>query len=138
MPHLFNQTAASVRPYVVSAANTATLYAVVVEGTNDGEVAMPSGADVQKIVGVVVALGPLAGAAGDVVMVQRDGDTFCKAGASITRGDRISINGTAGNVKTAAPGAGTNVGLVGQANEAASSGDIFSVKLIPGGATFQG
>src|SRR5689334_23026159 len=103
MPHLDQQFAASVRPYIVTAANTVTLRQVVVEGTNDGEVKNPTAADVRGIVGVVVGLGPLNGGPGDQVMVQRDGDCSVKAGATVARGDTLSIFSAAGSIKTAAP-----------------------------------
>ena len=60
-----------------------------------------------------------------------------KAGGAITRGDRLAINSTAGDVKsveaiiTAAPGVASVRNLVGIAETSAASGDIFPMWIQP-------
>jgi hypothetical protein len=70
----------------------------------------------------------------DVRMI---GLSRCIAGASFSRGVRLTIDNQ-GRVVAAAPGAGTNVGLVGLAlSPASAAGDQVDVLLMIG-STFQG
>jgi len=52
------------------------------------------------------------------------------AGASITAGDLLTSNGTDGTVKPVAAGAGTNEAVIGEAMEAASSGERVAIFLM--------
>lgn len=105
---------------------------IVVWGTADTGVKLPSGADVGGIVGIVTN-SPNSGV-GDLVEVCMFGATDLNvkaAGTNIAKGDPISIHGTTGSGKKAAPGAGTNTFLVGFAAEAATADDVLvSVEII--------
>ena len=62
------------------------------------------------------------------VRIMVSGIAKVKAGGTIAAGDLITA-GAAGVAVTAAPGAGVNNRILGQAIEAAVSGDLFSVLL---------
>ncbi len=103
---------------------------VVVKGSADGGVALPGGADVQWM-GVTIENG-LSGEKRKVVV---GGGVIVKikAAAAIAEGANVSIHGTTGKIKTAAPSTGANSFVVGKAMEAAANdGDIIGVLLTPG------
>lgn len=98
----------------------------VVEGTSDGQVTLPGGADVGAFVGVSLA----ALADGEEGDIQTEGLAKATASAAISRGDKVSIAGTSGKFKTAAPATGANSHICGQAVSAASAdGDIFYFRI---------
>lgn len=105
---------------------------IVVWGTADTGVKLPTGADTAQIVGIVTN-SPNVGV-GDIVEVCMFGATDLNvkaAGTNIAKGDPISIHGTTGSGKKAAPGAGTNTYLVGWAAEAATADDVLiSVEIV--------
>lgn len=117
----------NVKSYYAEGAISA--FTVVVEGTADGQVKAPGDADAGAIVGIALH----DAAAGERVKVARPGDSApVKAGAAIARGALVSIHGTTGKVKTAAPAAGANAFVVGQAqNAAAADGDIIYCLIMP-------
>lgn len=118
-----------INSYHYTAEGAVTQFAVVVEGTDDGEVDMPGGADVGAIVGVAQH----AAAAGERVNVAEPGSfTRAIASAAIARGANVSITGTNGKVKTAAPSSGANTFIVGQAKSAAAAdGDHIFIFINP-------
>jgi hypothetical protein len=102
----------------------------VVEGATGDSVALPGGADV-KFLGISIEDGkageyrPILIGGGAIVKVQ--------AAAAITRGADVSVNGVTGTFKIAAPGAGVNSYLAGDAAEAAANaGDFIGVNFKPG------
>lgn len=114
--------------YHYTAENAVTQFAVVVEGTADGEVDLPGGADVGAIVGVAQH----AAAAGARVNVAEPGSfTRAIASGSISRGANVSIAGVSGAVKTAAPSTGANTFIVGQAKSDASDGEQVFIQINP-------
>ena len=128
MPRILNEV--FTKPYRCQAA--VTQFAVVVEGTVDGDVVLPGAADVGSIVGVALE----AGATNEIIDVAMvPSYVICIAAAAIARGARVSISAITGTVKTAAPGAGINTSIVGQAMQAAAAaGDQISVLLTLGSA----
>lgn len=123
MPHILDEK--NIRPYTCEVA--ITQYAVVVEGTADGQVKLPGAADAGSIVGVAME----AGAIGDIIAVALPPSTVpCIASAAITRGVEVSIAAVTGTVKASAPAAGANSYLVGRAqNSVTTAGDQVSVQL---------
>lgn len=113
-----------------TAEGAVTQFAVLVAGTSNKQVKLPTAADVGNIIGVAMA----DAASGAEVPVAEPGSVVrCIAQAAIARGAFVSIQGVTGKVKTAAPGAGTNTFLVGQAlNSAAADGDHVWVRIDPG------
>lgn len=117
----------NVKSYYAEGAISA--FTVVVEGTADGQAKAPGGADVGGIVGIALH----DAADGERVKVARPGDCApVKAGAAIARGALVSIHGTTGKVKTAAPAGGANAHIVGQTqNAAAADNDIVYCLIMP-------
>lgn len=115
--------------YRYTAEGAVTQFAVLVEGTADKQATLPGGANVGNIIGIALH----AAADGEEVEVAEAG-SYCRAiaNAAISRGAMLAIAGTSGNVLTAAPGAGTNTFLVGQAKSAAAaSGDHVFIHINP-------
>ncbi len=108
---------------------------VCCEGTGGdvGKVVLPSAADVQP---AGVALATVA-ATGTVAVALPPAIVDVSAGAAIVRGVAVSINGTDGQIKTAAPGVGANTFLVGHTRGAAAA-DNNLVKVQLGFSTMQG
>lgn len=103
-------------------------YLVVVKGSAADSAALPAAADA-NFLGVTMEDGlsgerrPLAVAGGIVK---------CTAAAAITEGAWVSIHGTTGKIKAAAPSAGTNSYVLGKAMQpAAADGDVIGVLLLP-------
>ncbi len=100
---------------------------VVIKGTADNQCKAPGGADVEHI-GVAQET---PDAAGDWMDVAVNGVVQIVANAAITKWKLVSIAGTGGRVKIAAPGSGANSFIVGLALEAAAAqGDLIRVYLI--------
>jgi len=105
---------------------TVTERMVVVWGANDDTVKPPTAAN-EVMVGVVFAFDSDQGTC-DVVM---EGNTEVVAGAPITVGAYVVINGTAGKVKTAAEAGGAVNYLCGQTTmTAGADGDIITMELV--------
>lgn len=103
---------------------------VVVVGTADNTVTLPSGADpVSGVVGVVFRPDGTTAAIGATVDYVMTGVYPLIAAGTIARGDRIAVANSSGGVKTAAPSAGTNTMILGTALESAVSGDRFAAAL---------
>jgi len=129
-----NQTQGIVKSYKIDDAAGVLQYVVVVAGGSDGNVKKPTAADVAGFMGVTLEAQPNQYKG---VAVQKTGIVRVKAGGAITRGDRLAINSTAGDVKsveaiiTAAPGVASVRNLVGIAETSAASGDIFPMWIQP-------
>jgi len=105
--------------------------AVLVQSTaTDEYVTLPAGADITGpgVIGLAMSALTAAGMV-DVAIV---GDIFpAIANGSITRGDKLAIASSSGDVKTAAIGAGTNTFIVGTALESASTGERVACLINP-------
>src|SRR5689334_17962681 len=92
----------------------------VVEGTNDRDAKLPGGADVGKGLGVTMFAGDATAGSPISVITHGFAEVFVKAaGTNIARGDELSIHGTTGMLKKAAPASGVNTWVYAIANEAA-------------------
>ncbi len=100
-------------------------WAVVVAGTSDYEAVLPAGAGVGKILGVLQN-NPASGAA---ALVRKLGISKVNAGGTIAYGEEVEIAAATGTVRTYTLD-GDN-GRLGSAEEAAVSGDIFTVFVCP-------
>lgn len=116
----FNQETASIGAHLI-----------VVEGTADGQVKLPGGADAGGIVGITQLAGNATADTRILVVTGGYAELFVKAaGTSIARGDYLSIHGTSGMGKKAAPAAGVNTFIAAKAMEAATADDVLiAVKI---------
>lgn len=120
-----------VKAYIAETAITA--YRIVKMGSATGQVVMASAAG-DAIVGVADPSGQATVNAR--IDVWHDGIVEVEAGAAVSRGAPITSDAT-GRAVTAAPGAGTNNGMIGRTlTAAAAAGDIISVMVSIG--SFQG
>lgn len=109
--------------------------AVVVHGAANDKVKLPTGADPTGLVasntiaGLLKREGGGSCANGDVVEVCRGGIYAGIAAGSITKGQPLTVADTSGGVKTAAPGGGTNVQIIGYATQDASSGERVGIEV---------
>lgn len=109
-----------VRTYTAEAAIPANC--IVVWGTNDDAVKLPTGADVGAMVGVSLEAQTVAGEQIQIV-VAGSAELFVKAASpNIVKGSPIFVHGTSGYGKTAAS-ANAQFGL-GFAEEAATADDV--------------
>ncbi|MFO1038141.1 MAG: DUF2190 family protein [Geminicoccaceae bacterium] len=97
---------------------------IVKLGSNDGEVLQASAAT-DLLVGVSTEVDAASGARCDVHL---GGIVEVEAGASITRGTKVTADAN-GKAVAAAPSAGTNNEIIGIAMVTAASGDIIPVLL---------
>jgi hypothetical protein len=105
-------------------------FRAVTKGSNDGEVLLPSAANA-----VCMGITQEAVTATDRnISVRKYGITRAVAGGTIAAGDWLEIADNTGALRTATltAGAYTVHNIVGQAEAAAVSGDIFPVFLTPG------
>jgi hypothetical protein len=129
-----NQTQGLIKAYKIDDAAGVAQYVCVVQGANDGCCKKPAAANAAGFLGVTVEAQPNQNKA---VAVVKSGIVRVKAGGSITRGDRLVINGTSGDVKsaeaavTAAPGTASVQNVIGTAEATAASGDIFPMWIAP-------
>lgn len=129
----FNSFGIPAAPKKVNDSGGVTLHAVVVQGTNEGEVKQPAGANAAKVIGAVERLGALNGANGDEVGVRVMGEAICIAQAAIAVGDYVTTaatNLTRVQTNAAAANAGNIVGIAMSA--ATAGGDQVRVLLTPG------
>lgn len=129
----FNSYGIPAAPRKVNDAGGVTLHAVVVQGTNEGEVKQPAAANAPKIIGSVQRLGPKNGANGDDVGVQVFGEAIFIAQAAIAVGDYVTTavtNLTRVQTNAAAANTGNIVGIAQSA--ATAAGDQVRVLLTPG------
>lgn len=103
-------------------------YLVVIAGAAAGGVRLPLAADAQWL-GVTMEDGAINEYRSIAVM---GGIVPITASAAIAEGAFVSIAGVSGQIKTAAPAAGSNSFIVGKAMEAAgAAGDVIGVLLCP-------
>ena len=109
-----------VLPFVAGSGGVTANCAVVQDTTTNRQVVLPAAADpVKGVLGV--ALNTAIATA--ICFVQLHGvATILDSGAGMTRGDRVAIAGTNGQMKTWAIGAGTNSMMVGTAIDSIGAG----------------
>lgn len=104
-----------------------TQYALVIKGTADDDVKMPTGAG-----GNVIGVAQHAATDGEQVSVAVAGPSMAYASAAIAIGAKVANAGTTGKTVTAAPGAGANVDIAGNALSAASAdGALHKINVCP-------
>ncbi len=108
-----------------------TKYAVVVAGTNEGEVKLPAAAGAGKIIGIAQH----DASAGQEVRVMLMGVSYAVAAGNISPGDPLRIADAAGTVEAFTPGLNAVAYAVGFATEGAAQGEHFLVLLMPHIAT---
>lgn len=129
-----NATQGLVKSYKIDDAAGVGQYVAVVCGANDGCVKKPAGADAAGFVGVTIESQTNQNKG---VAVQKSGIVRVKAAGTITRGDRLAINGVLGDVKTieaivvAAPGTASVRNIIGIAEASAVVGDTFPMWIQP-------
>lgn len=102
-------------------------YRIVKAGANDGEV-LQAAAATDFLMGVCESVGPASGERCDIV---KAGVADVEFGGAVTRGGPVTSDAS-GKAVAAAPGAGSNVRLIGFAEVSAVSGDIAAVLIAPG------
>ena len=102
-------------------------YRIVKPGTTDGSY-IQSAAATDFHVGVCESVGPAIGERVDIVKV---GIADVEFGGTVTRGQPVTADAS-GKAVAAAPGAGSNVRIIGFAEVSAVSGDIAPVLIAPG------
>jgi len=131
-----NATQGLIKAYRVDNAGGVTQYAAVVASTvpTNGNCKLPAAANAVGFLGFTVEAQPNQYKA---CAVQKTGIARAVAGGTIAYGDRVVINGTLGDVKSAeaaiVAGAGTYgaQNVVGRAEESAVAGQIFAVWICP-------
>ena len=107
---------------------------VVVQGAGDGTCKKPAAANAVGFLGVTLEAQPNQNKG---VAVCKTGVVRVKASGSITRGDRLNIASSAGDVQSieatimAAPGTASRQNVIGQAETSAAAGDIFPMMISP-------
>lgn len=96
-------------------------YTVVKGGASGGVVQAAAATD--KLLGLATDIAAATSENCDVIV---DGPALAKSGGTVAIGDLLTSDAS-GNVIVAAPGTGVNNRIVGQALEAAASGDIFRI-----------
>jgi len=114
-----------VKQFIAEAAINANR--IVKFGTTD-EVVIQGAAATDSLIGVVEGVAPAIGEHCDVTLA---GIAEVKLGGNVTRGGLVTSDGTGQGV-AAAPGAGTNNGVIGRALMSGVSGDIIKVLVNPG------
>ena len=123
-----------VKAYTIDDSAGVLAYVCVVQGAADGGCKKPAAANAAGFLGVTVEAQATQNKS---VPVQKDRIARVKYGGTITRGDRLVINGTSGDVKTiestitAAPGTASVQNVVGIAEVSGVSGDIGSMMIQP-------
>ena len=122
-----------VTPFAVSSLTASEGAVLVLSSSADNTAALPAGADPDPVSVAILGLSLFA-----ITSTQTSADVVTAgifpgiAAASITRGQLLTIANTSGGVKPAAPGAGTNVGVIGYAMEDASSGERVAINIAIG------
>jgi hypothetical protein len=102
-----------VRTFVAGTGGVTVNCAVVADTTTNRQVVLPAGADpVNGVLGIALNT---AIATGTVAVLMHGIATVQDSGAGFARGARLAIAGVNGQLKTAAPGAGTNDMILGTA-----------------------
>jgi Uncharacterized conserved protein (DUF2190) len=102
-------------------------YRIVKPGTSDGNY-LQAAAATDFLVGVCESVGPAIGERVDVI---KSGIADVEFGGTVTRGGPVTADAS-GKAVAAAPGAGSNVRIIGFAEVSAVSGDIAPVLIAPG------
>ncbi|MCW5666485.1 MAG: DUF2190 family protein [Piscinibacter sp.] len=114
------------RSYSAEAAIAA--YRIVKFGAADGGVLIAA-ASTDKLVGINGRIA--AAAAGDRIDIERSGIALVEYGGTVAAGDLLTSDAS-GRAIAAAPGAGVNAYVIGQAEVAGVVGDIGSCLVAPG------
>ena len=126
------QTLGFVKAYRIENSTGVVKFACVVQGAADGNCKLPTAQNVAGFVGVTTEAQPNQYKG---VAVQKNGIFDVVAGGTITRGDRLAINSSAGDVYSvealieAAPGTAARINVVGKAEMSAVLGDQFPMLL---------
>lgn len=128
------QTIGLVKAYKIDDAAGVGQYVAVVQGANDGCCKKPAAINAAGFLGVTL----------EAQANQNKGVSVCKSGivrvkahGAITRGDRVNIYSSAGDVQSiestivAAPGTATRQNVIGVAEVTAADGDIFPMWIQP-------
>lgn len=103
-------------------------YRIAVHGAADGNVAQAANSTT-PLMGIVGRIAPAV--ANDRVDVTRSGIEEVEYGGTVTRGDPLTADAS-GRAITAAPGAGVNAYVIGNAEESGVVGQIGSCHIAPG------
>jgi hypothetical protein len=128
------QSQAFVKSYTIDDAAGVGQYVVVVQGAANGGCKKPAAANDAGFLGVTIEAQPNQNKS---VPVQKGFVVRVKYGGTITRGDRLVINSSAGDVKsaealvTAAPGSASVQNVIGMAEIDGSSGDVGLMNIAP-------
>lgn len=114
-----------VKSYIAGAAVAA--YRIVKPGTADGAV-IQGAAATDSLMGVS---GEVAAASGERIDINQGGMPDVEFGGNVTRGGPVTADAD-GKAVAAAPGAGSNVRIIGFAVNSAVSGDIAPILFAPG------
>lgn len=129
------QTLGLVKAYRIENSGGVAKFACVVQGAADGNCKLPTAQGVGGFVGVTTEAQPNQYKG---VAVAKTGIFDVIAGGTITRGDRLAINSSAGDVYSveaaidAAPGTAAVFHIVGIAETSAVSGDQFPMFITVG------
>lgn len=119
-----------VTPFAVSSLTASEGAVLVLSSSADNTAALPAGADPDPVSVAILGLSLFA-----ITSTQTSADVVTAgifpgiAAASITRGQALTVANVSGGVKPAAPGAGTNVAIIGFAQEDASSGERVAIDI---------
>lgn len=128
------QTQALLKSYRIEDAAGVNAQVCVVQGANDNGCKKPAAANAVAFLGVTTETQAKQNKG---VAVQKGGIAWVKAQGTITRGDRLVIGSSAGDVKSAealiiaAPGSASVQNIVGQAEASAVVGDTFPMWITP-------
>jgi hypothetical protein len=131
-----NATQGLVKSYRIDDAAGVAQYVAVVQGSSDGTCAKPGGGDVAKFLGVTLEA---QASQYKGVAVQKNGIARVLGHGVITRGDRVAIYSSTGDVYSVEAlcaaitvgGAATLWNVVGRAEESAVDGQVLAVWLAP-------
>ena len=102
-----------------------------VVGTADYSAAVAGADPTAGVIGIAKREGGGSYSDGETVDVVTSGVGAGIAGATITRGQLVTAFGAAGTLKPAAPGAGVNDMVLGEAMESAVAGDRVGILVNP-------
>ncbi len=128
------QTIGLVKAYKIDDAAGVGQYVAVVQGANDGCCKKPAAGNAAGFLGVTLEAQPNQNKG---VSVCKTGIVRVKAHGAITRGDRVNIYSSAGDVASVeativhAPGTASVTNVIGQAEVTAADGDIFPMLIQP-------
>lgn len=120
------------RAYKIEDAAGVGQFLCVVQGAADGGCKKPTAANAPGFLGVTIEAQSNQNKG---VAVVKEGICRVTAQGTITRGDRLAIGSSVGDVKsvealiTAAPGSASVQNVIGQAEESAVAGDIFQMHI---------